>query len=120
MSNNIPTETSVAYKEAKTFSKVVEGAARKEGYLDGIGFMNGKGNTITEFPKAAEKRPECIMYLKVLCNLDGPDIDKRILQEPFEFQFFLKLLQLMRFPNGYIRPLSGTPRKGKRKRRASG
>ena len=55
------------------------------------------------------------MYLKVLCNLGGPDIDKRILQEPLEFQFFHNLLQ---FSNGDIRPLYvyGIPRKVKRKK----
>ena len=87
ISNAIPTETVAAYKEARTVSKVVEGAATKSEYLDGIGFLNGKGNPMTAFPKATEKHPEDIVYLKVLCNLDGPAIDKRILQEPFEFQF---------------------------------
>ena len=75
---------------------------------------------MTEFPKSSEKRPEYIIYLKVLCNLDGPDIDKMILQEPFKFQFCLKLPQCMRFPNGDIRPLSGSPGKRKRKKKAEG
>ena len=56
MSNAICTETSAAYEEARTVSKVVEGAATKADYLDGIGFINGKGNPMTSFPKAAEKR----------------------------------------------------------------
>ena len=33
---------------------------------------------MTKFPKAVEKRLEYIMYLKVLCNLDGTKIYKRI------------------------------------------
>ena len=53
-----------AYEEARTVSKIVEGAVTKAEYLDGIGFMNGKGNPMTEFPDAAEKRLEYIMYLK--------------------------------------------------------
>ena len=95
MSNTIPTETAAAYEEARTVSKVVEGATTKAEYLDGIGCLNGRVNPMTAFPKAAEKRPEDITYLKVLCNLDGPEIDERILQEPFEFQFCLKLSQSM-------------------------
>ena len=39
------------------------------------------------FPKAAEMRPEDIMYLKVLCTIDGPEIDERNFLEPFKFQF---------------------------------
>ena len=66
MSNAIPTETSESCKEARTVSKVVEGTATKAEYLDGIRFMNGKGNPMTAFPKAAEKLREDIMYLKVL------------------------------------------------------
>ena len=120
MSNAIPTETASTYEEARTIYKVVEGAATKAEYLDGIVFMNGEVNPMTEFTKASEKRPEDIMYLKVLCNLDGPDIDERILQEPFKFQFCLKLPQLMQFLNGDIKPLSGRHRKGKRKKRAAG
>ena len=58
----------------------MEGAATKSEYLDGIGYLNGKGTPMTVFTKAAEKRTEDIMYLKVLCNLDGPEIDKMILQ----------------------------------------
>ena len=58
----------------------------KAEYIDGIGFLNGKGNPMKEFPKATEKRPEDMMYLKVLCNLYGPDIDEKILQEPLKFQ----------------------------------
>ena len=73
MSNPIPTETPAAYEEARKVSNVVEGTAAKAEYLDGIGFLNGKENPMTEFTKATEKRPEDIMYLKVLCNLDGPD-----------------------------------------------
>ena len=56
------------------------------------------------------------MYLKVLWNLDKHDIDKRILQEPLEFQFFHNLLQSMQFSNGDIRPLYGIPSKVKRKK----
>ena len=56
---------------------------------------------------------EDIMYLKVLYNLDGPEIDKRILQGLFEFQFCLKLPQLMLCTNGDIQPLYGIPRKEK-------
>ena len=58
------------------------------------------------------------MYLKVLWNLDIPDIDKRILQEPLEFQFFHNLPQSMQFSNGDIWPLYGygIPRKVKRKK----
>ena len=40
MSNAIPTETVAAYEEARTVSKVVEGAATKAEYIDGIGFLN--------------------------------------------------------------------------------
>ena len=89
MSNVIPTETAAEYKEARMVSNVVEGATTKSGYLNGIGFLNGKGDPMTAFPKGAEKSPEDIMYLKVLCNLDGAEIDNRILQEPFGFQFCL-------------------------------
>ena len=60
------------------------------------------------------------MYLKLLCNIYGHDIYKRILQGPFEFQFYLKLLQLMQFTNGDIQPLSVSTGKGKRKNKASG
>ena len=56
------------------------------------------------------------MYLKVICFLDVPDIDKSILQEPFGFQFFPNLPQSMQFSNGDIRPLYGIPRKVKRKK----
>ena len=59
------------------------------------------------------------MYLKVLCNLDGPEIDKKILQEPFEFQFFLELPQSVPFSNEDIRPIYGSPRKVKMKKRAA-
>ena len=74
-----------------------------------LDFFNGKGNHIKSFPMAAEKCPEDIMYIKVPCTLDGIDIDERILQEPFRFQFCLKLPQLMQFPNGDIRPLAESP-----------
>ena len=111
MSNPIPTETPAAYEEARKVSNVVEGTAAKAEYLDGIGFLNGKENPMTEFTKATEKRPEDIMYLKVLCNLDGPDFYERILQETFEFQFCLRLPKFMRFPNGGIIPLAGSPGK---------
>ena len=77
----------------------MEGAATKAEYLDGIGYLNGKGNPTTAFPKAVEKRPEDIMYLKVLCNLNETEIDKRTPLDPFEFQFCLKLPKLMRFLN---------------------
>ena len=50
--NAITTETAASYKEARKFSKFVEGAATKTEYFDGIGFMNGKRNTMTAFPKA--------------------------------------------------------------------
>ena len=40
LSNSIPTETAAAYEEARTVSKVVEGAATKAEYIDGIGFLN--------------------------------------------------------------------------------
>ena len=55
ISNNIPTEVAVAYKEARTASKVVEGAATKADYLYGIIFLNVKGNSMTDFPKAEEE-----------------------------------------------------------------
>ena len=55
VSNTIPTETAAAYKEARMVSKVVEGSATKLKYIDGIGFLKGKGNTMTAFPKAVEK-----------------------------------------------------------------
>ena len=84
MSNAIPNETAAAYEEVKKVSKVVEGATMKAGYLDIIGLLNRKGNHMTAFTKVAEKRPEDIMYLKVLCNLDIPEIGERILQEPFK------------------------------------
>ena len=57
MSNSIPTETTAAYEEARTVSKVVEGSTTKAGYLDGIVFLNVKGNPITAFPKSVEKHP---------------------------------------------------------------
>ena len=38
--NTITTEAAAAYKEARTVSKVVEGAATKAEYIDGIGFLN--------------------------------------------------------------------------------
>ena len=53
MSNAVPTETAAAYEEARTVSKVAEGAATKAEYLDGIGFMNGKINPMTAFTKVA-------------------------------------------------------------------
>ena len=99
LSNAIPTETAAAYEGARTVSKVVEGAVTKADYLDGIVFLDVKGNPMTAFSKVAAKRPEDIMYLKVLCSLYGPEIDKRILQDTFEFQFCLKLPQAMQFPN---------------------
>ena len=120
MYNTIPTETAVAHEEERKVSKVVEGAATKSEYLDGIGFLNGKGDHMTEFTKAVKKRMENIMYLKVLCKLYGPAIDYRILLEPFESQFWLKLLQSKRFSNGDIRPLSGSPGKVKSKKKATG
>ena len=66
MSNTIINETAAAHNKARTVSKVVEGAATKAEYLDGILFPNGKGNPMTEFTKAEEKTPEDIMYLKVI------------------------------------------------------
>ena len=42
-----------AYEEARTVSKIVEGAVTKAEYLDGIGFMNGKINPMTAFTKVA-------------------------------------------------------------------
>ena len=56
MSNTIPTETAAAYEEARKVPKFVEGDATKAEYLDGIGFMNRKGNPMTEFPKVTDKR----------------------------------------------------------------
>ena len=53
MSNVIPTETEAAHEEARKVSKVVEGAATKAEYLDGIVFLNEKGNPMTEFPKSS-------------------------------------------------------------------
>ena len=64
MSNTIPTETAAAYKEFRKVSKVVEGATTKGGYIYGIGFLNGKGDHMKAFPKAAEKCLEDIMYIK--------------------------------------------------------
>ena len=64
----------------------MKGADTKADFLSEIVFLNEKGNLIMAFTKAAEKRPKDIIYLKVLCNLDGPEIDERILPEPFEFQ----------------------------------
>ena len=118
--NTITTEAAAAYKEARTVSKVVEGAATKADYLDGIRFINGKGIPMTDFPKAAENRREDIMYLKALCNIYGPDIDNRILKETLEFQFCLMLLQSMKFTNEDIRPISGSTGKGKRKKKDAG
>ena len=100
-------------------SKVVEGAATKAGYLDGTVFLNGKVNPIMAFTKATEKLPEDIIYIKVICNLYGPDIDQKILQEPFEFQFCLKLSQSMQCRNRENRNLSGSHRKGKRNKKAA-
>ena len=120
MSTTIPNEITAAYEEAKKVYKVAEGKVTKADYLDVIGFIYGKWNPMTEFTKAARKHPEYIMYLKVLCTLDGSDIYKRILQEPFEFQLCLKLPQTMQFPNRDIQTLSGSPGKGNRKNKASG
>ena len=119
MSNAIHTETAAAYEESRTISKVVEGNAAKAEYLDGIGFINRKGNPMKAFLKASDNPPEDIMYLKVIYNLDGPEIDERILQETFEFQFCLKLPQSMQFPNEDIRTLSESPGKRKCKKKAS-
>ena len=55
MSNSIPTEMVAAYEEARKVSKVVEGTSTKAEYLDDIGFMDGKGNLMKAFTKAAEK-----------------------------------------------------------------
>jgi len=41
------------------------------------------------------KRPDDIMYLKLGCSLVGKDIDNRIKQEPFKFQYCLKLKPLI-------------------------
>ena len=51
MSNAIYTEMAAAYEEARAVSKVVQGAATKAENLDGIGYLNGKFNSMTEFPK---------------------------------------------------------------------
>ena len=97
----------------------MEGAATNAEYLDGIGFLNGKGNPMKAFTKAADNFLEDIIYLKVLCNLYGPEIDEKILQDPFEFQFYLKLPQSMIFPNGDIQPLAGSPGKVKRNKKSA-
>ena len=55
MSNDIFTETIAEYEEARKASKVVEGTSTKAEYLDDIGFMDGKGNLMKAFTKAAEK-----------------------------------------------------------------
>ena len=120
MSNVINTEIAAAYEETRKVYKVVEGATTKVEYHDGIGFLNTKGNTMTEFKKAAENQQEDIMYLKVLCNLYRTDIDERILQDSFKFHFCLNLLQSIWFPNGDIRNTAGRPGKGKRKKKAVG
>ena len=57
MSNTILNETAAAHNKARTVSKVVEGSTTKAGYLDGIVFLNVKGNPITAFPKSVEKHP---------------------------------------------------------------
>ena len=56
MSNSIPTEMVAAYEEARKVFEFVEGDATKADYLDGIGFLNRKGNPMTEFPKVTDKR----------------------------------------------------------------
>ena len=84
MSIAIPIETSAAYKEARIISKVVEGAAMKAEFLDGIVFLNWKMNPMTESPNESDNLPEDIIYLKMICNLHWPDIDERIVQDPFE------------------------------------
>ena len=119
MSNTIPTETAEAYEEARTPPKVVEGAVTKVEYLDDIG-SERKRESYDVISKGGREAPGKIMYLKVLCNLNGHEIDEMVLQEPFKFQFCLKPPQSMRFPNGDIQPLSGSPRKGKSKKRAKG
>ena len=52
MYNAIPNETASAYGESRKVSKVVEGIDTKEEYIDGIGFLNGKGNPMKQFTKA--------------------------------------------------------------------
>ena len=55
MSNSIPTEMVAAYEEARKVFEFVEGDATKADYLDSIGFLNRKGNPMTEFPKVTDK-----------------------------------------------------------------
>ena len=57
MSNDIFTETIAEYEEARKASKVLEGTATNAEYLDGIGFLNEKGESYEGISKSGRELP---------------------------------------------------------------
>jgi len=110
ITTEIPMDTGTAFQEAQAASKVVMNHVYNIGNLNPSAFLNSVGKTLKVAPTA---RPEDLTFFRFQCDLDGREIDNRIMMAgDISFQFCLRLPQhLLNVANNTVEDISVTPKK---------
>ena len=110
----IPMDTGAAFQEAQAASKVVMDHVYNIGNLNPSAFLNSDGKTLKFAPTAKlSERPEDLTFFRFQCDLDGREIDNRIMMAgDISFKFCLRLPQhLLNVVKNTVEDISITPKK---------
>jgi len=112
-------DTGTAFQEAQAgASKVVMNNVYNIGNLNPSTFLNSDGKTLKFAPtKELSERPEDLTFFRFQCDLDGREIDNRIMMAgDISFQFCHRLPpHLLNVVNNTVEDISVTPKKRKEK-----
>ena len=92
----LPIETTAATETALNIRGLVIEAATDINNLEPIAFLGRNGFNVDVEHPSPDKRPEGISYIRLRCCIQGSNIDKRICQPDFNFEFALALPQACR------------------------
>ena len=107
-------DTGAAFQEAQVAAKVITDNVFNIANLNPNAFLNSDGKTLKFAPTAdLSERPEDLTFFRFQCDLDGHDIDRRVMTAgEFSFQFCLRLPQhLLNLADNTVEDIRMSPRK---------
>ena len=114
ITKEIPMDTGADFQEAKVAAKMIIDNVFNIANLNPNAFLNSDGKTLKFAPTGdLSKRPEDLTFFCFQSDLDGHDIDRRVMTAgEFSFQFCLRLPQhLLNLADNTIKDISMSPKK---------
>ena len=114
ITKEIPMDTGADFQEAQVAAKMIIDNVFNIANLNPNAFLNSDGKTLKFAPTGnLSERPEDLTFFRFQCDLDGHDIDRRVMTAgEFSFQFCLRLPQhLLNLADNTIEDISMSPKK---------